>query len=96
MIKIIFTILVFAIFSQSWAVPNSLCSEFYKKEDNQNKSPLDPIVKDQLKTLLAHKYPVYYSKIRDLPCLDQELKKSEYLVDPLWNEIPDDPALIKF
>ena len=91
MMKIVFTILAFAIFSQSWAAPNSLCSE-----DNQNKSPLDPIIKDQLKTLLAHKYPVYYRKIRDLPCLDQELKKSEYLVDPLWNEIPDDPALIKF
>ena len=69
-------------FAPSMAAPNKICNG-----DEFNDEPLDPILKDQIEILVLHKYPDYYKKIKDLPCFNQELKKLEYLVDPLWNQI---------
>ena len=84
------TFVIFAMFGRYLAAPNSLCTESSKTDSDQNETPLDPIVKDQLKVLLAYKYPDYYKKIKQLPCFEEELKKSKYLVDPLWNEISEE------
>ena len=74
-------------FAPSMAAPNKICNGMSESSDEFNDKPMDPILKDQIEILVLHKYPDYYKKIKDLPCFNQELKKLEYLVDPLWNQI---------
>ena len=78
---------ILAIFGRSLAAPTSLCA---------SESTLDPTTKDQLEVLLAYKYPDYYEKMKELPCFDEELEKAKYLVDPLWNEIPEEIQKIQY
>ena len=80
-------LLALGFFALSMAAPNKICNGMSESSDEFNDKPMDPILKDQIEILVLHKYPDYYKKIKDLPCFNQELKKLEYLVDPLWNQI---------
>ena len=75
-------LLALGFFGLSMAAPNKICNGMSESDEL-----LDPVLKDQIEILVLHKYPDYYKKIKDLPCFNQELKKLEYLVDPLWNQI---------
>ena len=74
-------------FALSMAAPNKICNGMSESSDEFNDEPLDPILKDQIEIMVLQKYPDYYKKIKALPCFNQELKKLEYLVDPLWSQI---------
>ena len=80
-------LLALGFFAPSMAAPNKICNGMSESSDEFNDEPLDPILKDQIEILVLDKYPDYYKKIKDLPCFNQELKKLEYLADPLWNQI---------
>ena len=80
-------LLALGFLTTSMAAPNKICNGMSESSDEFNDEPLDPILKDQIEIMVLQKYPDYYKKIKALPCFNQELKKLEYLVDPLWNQI---------
>lgn len=80
-------LLALGFFGLSMAAPNKICNGMSESSNGVDDESLDPLLKNQIEILVLQKYPEYYKKIKDLPCFNQELKKLEYLVDPLWNQI---------